>query len=425
METSKLADRLRGIVQQSGRRAPAVDVGPTAPVPDAARVVESVLGGEWRDEGGHRRFVVERRIDPDERHGSVRVGDLAECCARHAAQASMLTAGAPARLPFMFFDLETTGLSGGAGTYAFLVGFGSFDASGAFVTRQFVMTAPSDERPLLEAVSRDVAGAGALVSFNGRSFDAPVLETRYLFHRLEWPGSRVPHLDALYPARRFWSGDEGTSCSLVTLERQILGVGRAGDVPGFEIPARYFQFVRSGDARPLAAVLEHNRLDLLSLAGLTARLLQLLADGPRSACDAREALALGRIYARSGLDGRARESFTCVLVMDASARMRGESLRSLACEARRSRRFDEAAAYWREVLDTPGCAPHVSREANEALAIHHEHRARDLAAAKTFALRSLETCSRPVWNEAVRHRLARLQRKMERREGPGLLAYQD
>lgn len=423
MEASQLADRLRGIVQQSGRRVPAADVAPAAPVPDAARVIEAVLGGEWRDEGGHRRLVVERRIDPETRHGRMRVGDLAGSCARDAAQASMLTAGAPARLPFMFFDLETTGLSGGAGTYAFLVGFGSFDASGAFVTRQFVMTAPSDERPLLEAVARDVAGAGALVSFNGKSFDAPVLETRYLFHRLEWPGACVPHLDALYPARRFWSGDERTSCSLVTLERQILGVGRAGDLQGFEIPARYFQFVRSGDARLLAAVLEHNRLDLLSLAGLTARLLQLLADGPRSACDAREALALGRIYARSGLDGWARESFKCVLVMDASAEMRSESLRSLACEARRARRFDEAAAYWREVLDTPGCAPHVRREANEALAIHHEHRARDLNAAKTFALRSLEACSRPVWNDAVRHRLARLQRKMDRREGPGLLAY--
>ena len=125
---------------------------------------------------------------------------------------------------------------------------------------------------LVGAIFRD---AGALVSFNGKSFDAPVLETRYLFHRLGGRSAQLPHVDMLHPARQFWqrdgdgrTGDGESGCSLVRARRACARRPRAGDVPGFEIPARYFQFMRTGDARPLAAVLEHNRLDLLSLAGL-------------------------------------------------------------------------------------------------------------------------------------------------------------
>ena len=119
----------------------------------------------------------------------------------------------------MFFDLETTGLSGGAGTLAFLVGCGWFDADGAFVTRQYVLARSGDERPMLQVLADQFATAGSLVSFNGKSFDAPLLESRFLFHRLEWLGGRLPHLDILHPARRFWRaepvGGEVSSCSLV------------------------------------------------------------------------------------------------------------------------------------------------------------------------------------------------------------------
>ncbi len=187
---------------------------------------------------------------------------------------------------------------------------------------------------------------------------------------------------------------------------------REDDVPGYEIPSRYFQFVRTGDARPLSAVFEHNRQDLLSLAGLAGRLLELAADGPAGARDAREALALGRLYARAGLDGRAREAFqhaagTIPVVVDAQI----DALRALAAVLRRTRQFDEAALCWRRVLEIPACPRHVVLEASEALAIHHEHRVRDLAAAKSFALQSLESLEGGD-KAAVRHRLARLDRKL-------------
>ena len=354
------------------------------------------------------------------RHGRETIGSIAERLAQSAGEAGLFAGGSP-QAPFVFFDLETTGLSGGAGTQAFLVGCGSFGDDGAFLTRQFLLTRYADERTLLGMVSDALARAGALVSFNGKSFDAPVLETRYLFHRLEWVGAEMPHVDVLHPARRFWGNDTAESnCSLTALERRIVGARRAGDVAGFEIPARYFQFVRSGDAGPLVAVLEHNRLDLLTLAALTGRLLHLSRVGPAEARDACEALALGRIYARAGFETRARESLVRSIELSRAPRgafdpVRIEGLRALALAWRRVREHDEAAEYWQQLVDTRGCPPIVAREATEALAIHHEHRVRDFTAARTFALRSLEAEARPAWTRAVHHRLARIERKLSER----------
>jgi uncharacterized protein len=225
----------------------------------------------------------------------------------------------------------------------------------------------------------------------------------------------------------------------------VLGARRGGDVSGFEIPSRYFQFVRSGDARPLAAVLEHNRLDLLSLAGLAARLLHLVRAGGEAARDAREALALGGVYGRAGLDARARDAYeraasggapevgaASIAVNKAEngasiaankaenaasiAAIRIDALRALAILSRRARRYDEAAACWRRLLELGGCPPHVVREASEALAIHHEHRARDLTAARRYAETLRSATARNATSVSavygVEYRLARLDRKI-------------
>jgi len=471
-----LSDRLRGIVgapRASAERSHLSRMSPAGPPGELARdTLQQTLGGEWRHQGAIRCFVVDRRTPPDAMCGGVRVAEIAGVLTCAAAHAPLLTSAAPASPPFLFFDIETTGLSGGAGTYAFLVGCAWFCDDGAFLTRQYVLVNHHDERPMLESVAGELARAGTLVTFNGKSFDAPVLEMRYMFHRLQWPGARLPHLDVLHPARLFWGtasarlkadttnppreasadhrrlvrlrakryGETSTtleersrggggypdaaaestprSCSLLALEQQILGANREGDVPGFEIPARYFQFLRNGDARPLGAVFEHNRLDLLSLAGLTARLLQLLHDGPGKAQDAHEALALGRVYQRGGLEDRAVEAFERTMAMSGSlhesqaAPVRVDALRSLACAARRARRHHDAAACWRQLLDVPLCPRNTAREALEALAIHHEHRVRDLGAARTFALGSLNAANRTSASARARHRLARLERKL-------------
>jgi uncharacterized protein len=414
---SALADRIREVI---GTPNPAARIASEAERLDPGSRDLSALGGDWRD----GCFVVERRWEPSSGHGNAAIGAIARCLDEASAEARLftglrhrdeMTTVPDTSSPFVFLDLETTGLCGGAGTYAFLVGCGWFEGDGGFVTRQFVLTRFADERPLLETVTGELARAGALVSFNGKSFDAPLLETRYLFHRMDWVGARLPHVDVLHSARQFWKHGVDASCSLAALERSIVGAGRLGDVSGFEIPGRYFQFVRTGDARPLVAVLEHNRLDLLTLAALTARLLHLARTGPEQARDAREAFALGRVYARAGLDTRARHAFEHALDASDDDGLRIDVLRGLAAMLRRMRQYGDAAIYWRRVLDTRGCPPHIAREANEALAVHHEHRARDLAEARTFALRSLEHAkgaSRAGSTLAIQHRLARLERKM-------------
>jgi uncharacterized protein YprB with RNaseH-like and TPR domain len=407
---SSLADRLRGIIKPNRadvveRAAPAVDA--------TAGDLETLLDGRWY---GHC-FIVERRLPASKKYGRDTVGDLAGRLNASASDAPLVCGTDAARLPFVFFDLETTGLSGGAGTQAFLVGCAWFEDDGSLTTRQYLLARYSDERAMLAAVAEDLGRAGAIVSFNGKSFDAPLLETRYLFHRIDWTPSQRPHIDVLHPARRFWKEDD---CSLVVLEQQVLGAWRDGDVSGYEIPARYFQFVRSGDARPLVEVFEHNRLDLVSLAGLTARLLEIVRGGPDYAENAREALALGHLYARARVDGRAVEAFERAVTLAATSRSRRASflatdaLRALALAYRRARRFDEAARCWTALIES-GCPSAVAREAMEALAIHHEHRRRDLESARLFAERNLDVSGRQHRESlkvAARQRLARIERKL-------------
>jgi DNA polymerase III epsilon subunit-like protein len=339
----------------------------------------------------------------------------------------------------IFIDLETTGLSGGAGTVAFLVGCGYFDL-GAFQVRQFLLTSFASERALLHAVADFFDGADLIVTYNGKTFDVPVMETRWLFHRLQMPLTSVRHFDMLHPARRLWRARAGardpgdSGCRLATLERTLFNVSRVGDVGGFEIPGRFFQFLRSGDPRPLEPVLEHNRLDLVSLAAVMARALELARDGHAACRDSTEALALGRIYERAATDDRLGDRVSVLARAEScyrraaqsrTAGVRAEALYRLALRHRRERRFAEAAAIWREVIDLTepravrriGGLGALRHFAAEALAIHHEHRDRDLTSARKLALFAMEEAEAEAEPDSpradsVRHRLARLNRKL-------------
>ena len=309
----------------------------------------------------------------------------------------------------VFIDLETTGLSGGAGTVAFLVGCGFFDL-GAFQVRQFLLTSYAAERALLTAVAEFFDDADLIVSYNGKTFDVPVMETRWLFHRMELPLDGVPHFDMLHTARRLWkprgrwiprraaagcrrsSGRCSTSVASATCR-------------GFEIPARFFQFMRTGDPRPLEPVLEHNRLDLVSLAAVTARAVRLVDEGADGCPDGPQALALGRIYERAGLLDRAEALLSARAATHATAtEVRGARVCiGSALRCRRERRFGEAAAIWRELvaLTEPRSARRnrdrwrrCGQFAVEALAIHHEHRERDLETARELAIFALKESSK-------------------------------
>jgi uncharacterized protein len=416
-----LAERLRGIVRPSpgGPSAPPSQPpsdtrsgGPSGP-PSLADAAAEVLDGEWREANGQRYLVVERKYSPGYRHGRVCVADsLPPADGVWPTLAMVEPSIAPGRL--LFVDLETTGLAGGAGTYAFLVGCGWFHGA-TFRTRQYFLSSYLGEKALLEAVAQDTGGTAAVVTYNGKSFDLPLMETRFVMHRMATPFAALPHVDMVHPARRLWRADDGAAdsgCRLASLEETLCGHRREDDVPGFEIPSRYFHYVRTGDARPLDAVLEHNRLDLLALALVTARAAQMLEDGPAAARTAREALGLGRLYERAG---RAADAYGCYLRADelpGDIATRAEALRACALLSRRRRCYEDAARAWRRIVDLTGCPPGIAREATEALAVHHEHRARDLKEARRFAVRSLQFNVSMARQQAVQHRLARIERKL-------------
>jgi uncharacterized protein YprB with RNaseH-like and TPR domain len=427
-------------------------MGPRSEDHDAAEI----LGGEWHETRGQRFLVVDRKYTPGYRHGRVALADCLPPDAGIWPRLGLLQSGAnlpaPPRGPdqpsrfalrrsavalaeaevsaphapqqkLLFLDLETTGLAGGAGTYAFLVGCGWFDGA-IFRLRQFFLSNFGAERALLESVAELVAGTACVVTYNGKSFDLPLMETRFVLQRMQTPFADLPHVDMLHPARRLWREDD-VECRLTNLERTLCGHEREGDVPGFEIPSRYFHYVRSGDARSLEAVLEHNRLDIISLAMFTARASQLLDDGPAEALTAREALGMGRLYERAGMTDEALEAFARAADGVGAGQGAGlktrpypddithaEALRAHAVLCRRLRRYEAAASSWRRVLGLRACPAAIAREATEALAVHHEHRERDLDVAKMFALRSLQLQATAVRQQAVQYRLARLDRKM-------------
>lgn len=389
-----------------------------------------ILGGRRVSTRFGDCLVIDRRYESDRWHGDIQIG---ECELDDVDSLRLLDPSLNVRPPLyvgpdpspktVFIDLETTGLSGGAGTLAFLVGCGYFDL-GAFQVRQFLLPSHSAERALLAAVADFFDEADLIVTYNGKTFDVPVMETRWSFHRMELPLDGVPHFDMLHPARRLWKNRLGdgyvdAGCRLSTLERILFDVQRVGDVPGFDIPQRFFGFVRSGDPRPLEPVLEHNRIDLVSLAAVTARAVRLTQDGHEACRDCAEALALGRVFERAESFDRAEACYRRA-IESPEAPVRAEALYRLAVRLRRSRRFEDAAARWRELVDLTepryrrrGPLGELRKVAIEALAIHHEHRAKDLAGARELALAFLEESG---GTEKVRHRIARLDRKLAKRQ---------
>jgi tetratricopeptide (TPR) repeat protein len=423
--------------------------------------VGAMLGGRPVSTRFGSCLVIDRRYEGDRFHGDIRIEDceLQDADGLHLLDPSLDLCGAglaassngapglptlPSGRRTLFIDLETTGLSGGAGTIAFLVGCGYFDL-GAFQVRQFLLASYAAERALLAAVADFFEDADLIVTYNGKTFDLPVMETRWLFHRMQPPLDGVPHFDMLHPARRLWrnrgrserrvappvrpglpddsDGVDDACCRLSTLERLLFDVRRVGDVPGLEIPGRFFTFVRSGDPRPLEPVLEHNRLDLVSLAAVTARAARLAQHGHEACRDCCEALALGRVYERAESFDRAEACYRRAASSESTG-VRAEALYRLGLRYRRDRRFEEAADVWRMVLAWTARArgrrqlEALRQFAAEALAIHLEHRRRDLSAARTHALFALDE-SNPRRAEGVRHRIARIDRKMTKKKSPG------
>ncbi len=291
---------------------------------------------------------------------------------------------------WLFLDTETTGLAGGSGTYAFLVGLAWWDGGGLEI-EQFFMREYSEERSMLFALRERIAEHPVLVTFNGKSFDWPLLETRYRMSRkISVPTLRA-HLDFLHPARSLWRLRLG-SVRLSELERHVLGWDRGADVLSGQIPQIYFDYLRGGRPERLVPVLNHNQMDLRGLAALSSRILCSLGDAENSGLDGLELFGVSRICEKRGERRRARTLYEKSIASILPAETDRAARRSLARLAKREGDFDLACELWNGAL---GNSRH-GYEAYEQLAIYYEHKARDSEQALQVVRQAVDELRRAI-----------------------------
>jgi uncharacterized protein len=344
---------------------------------------------------------------------------------------------------WLFLDTETTGLAGGTGTYAFLVGLAWWDARGLQV-EQFFMRDLDEEHSLLLELSSRMKERPVLVTFNGKSFDWPLLETRYRMTRAISPRAPLAHLDLLHPARQLWRLQLG-SVRLKELEQHVLANDRGGlewsrrdDIDSALIPQMYFEYLRGGPAEPLLGVFRHNQMDLRGLAALAGKVLTLLGQANGTE-DPLELYGLSRLLSRRGQRGRARECYERALLGGLPKPVERQAQHELARLAKRERDYARATSLWEGLrnasdsvalkLDRALASEEDSQralkaaiEAAEQLAIYYEHRARRprLAANLTrSAIKELQNARQRSriqggWIRKIEERLLRRLTRLER-----------
>jgi uncharacterized protein YprB with RNaseH-like and TPR domain len=382
--------------------------------------IEEVVGGTVLETEQGPCVVVDRVYPAGYEHGRVNISAALthspETVAAIGRDRSLEALDVPNSA---FLDVETTGLAGGAGTYAFLVGIGWFEGEG-FHLRQVFMRDYGEEPALVSVLEDTLRSLSGIVSFNGKAFDVPLLESRFILSRRRFPLSSAPHLDLLHTARRLWRL-RLESCRLNNLETEILGLERHGDVPSHLVPQIYFDYLRYGRVEPLRGVFYHNEQDILSLAALTALSCRLFDDPLCQGAGCGEDLySLGKLYGQVGLHQRAEQTLRAALCAPVTEDLRQQAVYHLSFHLKRQGQWTEAVALW-----------HLAVEENHGrlypfveLAKYYEHRAQDFARAEKLVLRAMDlvrasSSRRGAWWRERRlaeleHRLRRVQLKMNR-----------
>jgi len=375
--------------------------------------IESIVPGQVIETPRGPCFVVETRYALDHLHGCYRLSDLSPDDHPSLPLARLAGNERLTDLNFssaIFFDIETTGLGTGSGTYAFMIGLGTFDGD-EFCLRQYFMRDYHEEAALLDHLAQQMRDGSWWVTFNGRNFDVPVLQTRFILSGyLQMPLSHAPHLDLLYPARRLWRKRLG-SCALSSLEMHLLGLTRESDVPGWQIPDLYFDYLRYGEALPLRQVFVHNALDILSLVTLTAKANAVLSDPFGEAIEHPvDRYSLGVMYESGRQRDQAQRAYEQALQEHLPPDLQEDALRRLSFIYKRNGEIERAVRIWETLSKGNNAFAFVE------LAKYYEHRRRDHQTAARL-VREIMTwpelpasgqCSLP----ALAHRLARLHRKL-------------
>lgn len=388
--------------------------------------IDRVVRGESVGDAERGFFLAHETFPLDAPQGAIELGAVLHASGDHIALSGSddtLKEFDPRKA--LFIDTETSGLAGGAGTVAFLIGVAYFTEKGIRLDQCF-MRDFDDEEPMLEYLAEVFKGKEAVVSYNGKSFDLPLLRTRFIQNRVPFRLDASMHFDLLHAARRFWKRRLG-ACNLTNVEREVLGLERHGDVPSYLIPQMWFDYLRTRDARPLQGVFYHHKMDILSLVALTGWLSRCLAapDG-EGFTHTDDRLSLVRVYFNQK---RYRDviAFGDRLIADErDADARKECLTMLAVACKRLHDFPRMQELLQLLLEENPSDLQTRWE----LAKHFEHRARDLAEAERLCAdavsqletrialgRGLDTASNMLVN--FEHRLARIRAKRERARPAG------
>lgn len=402
---SSLADKLKSLGVKTGSSLPA----PSRP---ASQSIDSVVAGSFRATPLGEVFVSEQAYGEDYLHGNI--------SPLFSPSFSLISQWANdpriSSLPlskFAFLDTETSGLSGGTGTYAFLVGAARF-INGKFVLQQFFMRDPAEEPALLEGLAHFLAPCEALVTFNGKSFDAPLLVTRYSLHRIPVPFKNYAHLDLLPLARRLWR-DRLPSRALKYLEEHILEFSRTSDeTPGYEIPWLYFDYLRTGNAQPLAGVFYHNAMDVVAMAALLNYVNEMTSNPYEGRVQhGLDFIALGKLFEDLGHLEEAARLYERGLEFGLEESDFGVAVKRLSILQKKRGDMSQAVKLWEDAAERGHIYAHIE------LAKYYEHKARDPKTSMNWARSArvlaekadLPSYVRKHWLEEIDHRLLRLERK--------------
>ena len=405
-----LSERLKSLGVQVGTK----DLPP--PQESKSFPVEEVVAGRFLDAGNGMTYLIEEDFPIDYIHGQVglRIASTPNLIAEWAGQL-IIAELEPESI--VFLDTETSGLAGGTGTFAFLVGAGRYTPDG-FHLAQFFMRDPLEEPALLIALEKFLAPCRTIVSFNGKAFDVPLLDTRYTLQGWKSPFKKLAHVDLLHLSRRLWR-NRLPSRTLANLEVQILHASRTDEeIPGWMIPQMYFDYLRDGDARPLKRVFYHNAMDVVSLAALLNHTSSMLEDPlAQSTNEYIDLAAVARLLEDLGHIEKAVEIYEVCLTAELPEEIHNDTLYRLSLLHKHNNNYLAAIPLWEQA------ASRRKIYAYEELAKYFEHHAIDLSMAMKWTQEALEfidsadlpsTESRQ-WKSEFKHRMQRLLRKINSR----------
>ena len=381
--------------------------------------IENVLPGNWWETPHGDVFYLETRYKADYQLGRVSLSPMG-CLDMVAAWAKEPGIKDIPLEEFIFIDTETTGLSGGTGTYTFLIGAGRFEGD-HFRLVQFFLLNPGEETAQLAAFEEFSAPCKVIVSFNGKAFDVPMIKTRYITNGWPCPIDHLPHIDLLHLARRLWK-DRLPSRALGDLEWHILGAKRSDkDVPGWMIADLYLDYLHTGDARPLRSVFYHNEIDVVSLSALLGHMSRIISDPFQVEVEyGQDMAAIGKLYADLGYLDRAADLYQRSLELDTDdSETYWEAVSRLSFIQKKRGELSAAELLWTKAAEKD----HLY--ACEELAKLQEHAKRDYLKALEWTENALQIIARSdipsyvqvQWEESLTHRKDRLRRKIENRRG--------